>query len=289
MKMMTTARQIEIIRDMFDSYVEPVASSFMCGEVPSTVFEIHRRGTRENDWLAFIRFRNTLTISVFKCEVYLEDIVRLCRRCKIWLLTEEVYEIVSLYFMLHPLYQSQCVDFSHNITTDYESMLASAGKLTYRFIKKHFEFTDPVQKPVLEMLHIHNQLFTNRKTNHSLSLDMEDQRELYVGFMMNRHPMAYKTAIHFKASMSIVDQNGFIHLERIEGGKRTEYISDIDPDELMREEELRTKEKRNKKYRAFKIKPQKLSKEEKQAKARVTELHRRGVTNGEEGQEADFE
>ena len=66
MKMMTTARQIEIIRDMFDSYVEPVASSFMCGEVPSTVFEIHRRGTRENDWLAFIRFLTTGSYTVAK-------------------------------------------------------------------------------------------------------------------------------------------------------------------------------------------------------------------------------
>lgn len=259
MKMMTTMRQIEIIRDMFDLYVEPVASSFMCGEVPSTVFEIHRRGTREGDWLAFVRFRNTLTISVFKCEVYLEDIVRLCRRCKIWLLTEPVYEMIVTYYMLHPLYQSQCIDFAHNIVNDYESMLADAGRLTYRFIKKHFHFYDPVQKTVLEILHLHNQLFTNRAGVRSFRQQMEDEWEAYKGYMMNRYPMAYKTSIHFKASISRVDADGFIHLDRREEISKTEYISTESVDEIIQKQHEEDQEElaKKKQKRAFSKRPPK--------------------------------
>lgn len=249
MKMMTTNRQIEIIREMFDKYVEPVASGFMCGEVPSTVFEIHRRGTREGDWLAFVRFRNTLTISVFRCAVYLEDIVRLCRRCKIWLLTEPVYEVVVTYFMLHPLYQSQCMDFTHDNLSDYESMFADAGKLTYRFIKKHFTFYEPVQKTVLEILNIHNQIFTNRNVGYSLKNAMEENRLTYKGFMMNRYPMAYKTSTHFKASSCIVDADGFMHLEKREEISHTEYMNGDDVSDILKEQEVLTQKeiRRNRK------------------------------------------
>lgn len=266
MKMMTTPRQVEIICEMFDSYVEPVASSFMSGEVPSTVFKVHQRGTREKDWLAFVRFRNTLTISVFKCEVYLDDIVSLCRRCKIWLLTEPIYKIIVTYFMLNPLYQCQCIDFKHDNLSDYESMLTKAEKLTYRFIKKHFAFEANIQKTILEMLHIHMQLFTNTVGPRNLNREMEIQRTRYVDYMMRHYPMAYKTAIHFKASKSIVSEDGFIRLERIENIKRTEYIGQDDPDSILKryeEEDLRYEEydaATKKKYRAYSKKPPKKTK-----------------------------
>ena len=255
MKMITTARQIEIIREMFDLYVEPVASSFMCGEVPSTVFEILRRGTRENDWLAFIRFRNTLTISVFRCEVYLEDIVRLARRCKIWLLTESVYKILVTYFMLHPLYQSQCMDFTHDNLADYESMLANAGRMAYRFIKKHFRFEDPVQKTILEMLNIHNLLFTNRPGVRNLREQMEEERLTYKGYMMNRYPDAYRTSTHFKASISMVDENGFIRLERRNRAiPKVEYIGKENIDEIIKQQQ-EDFGKRKRKAKSFSNKP----------------------------------
>ena len=259
MKMMTTPRQVEIICEMFDSYVEPVASSFMCGEVPSTVFKVHQHGTREGDWLAFVRFRNTLTISVFKCEVYLDDVVSLCRRCKIWLLTEPIYKLIVTYYMLNPLYQCQCIDFTHDNLLDYESMLVNAEKLTYKFIKKHFAFEANIQKTVLEMLHTHMLLFTNRSTTRNLNRVMEEYREKYVSYMMRHHPMAYKTAIHFKASKSIVTQEGFIHLERVVNISRVEYIGQEDPEEILKQYQLEDMEKENKSHakKAFSKKPPK--------------------------------
>ena len=70
---------IVMIKDVFDNYVEPVAKSFMSGELPSVMLTIHRRGTREKDWLAHVRFKDSLTVSLFKCDVYIDDIYRLCR------------------------------------------------------------------------------------------------------------------------------------------------------------------------------------------------------------------
>lgn len=231
MKTITTTRQVEIIIEMFDRYVEHVASSFMCGEVPSTVFAVHRRGTKERDWLAMIRFKNTLTISIFRCEVWLEDIVRLCRRCKIWLLTDEIYKIISLYFMLHPLYQTQYIDFSHEIDSDYESMMAGAGKATYKFILRHFNFEDRIQKVVLEILNYHNMMFTNHfygPNKDNVGEAYEIERKKYVELMMARQPLAYKTAIHYKASTSLVDQDGFIHLARTADIGGTRYVRQED-------------------------------------------------------------
>lgn len=258
MKMMTTPRQVEIICEMFDAYVEPVASSFMSGEVPSTVFKVHQSGTREGDWLAFVRFRNTLTISVFKCEVYLDDVVSLCRKCKIWLLTETIYKVIVTYFMLNPLYQCQCIDFTHDNISDYESMLINAEKMTYKFIKKHFQFEANIQKTILEMLHTHMLLFTNRSGPRNLNRVMEEHRERYVAYMMRHYPMAYKTAIHFKASKSIVTQEGFIHLERVVDISRTEYIGQEDPEEILRQYQLEDQEAKNKKAKKpFSKKPPK--------------------------------
>lgn len=232
MKMITTSRQVEIITAMFDQYVEHVASSFMCGEVPSTVFAVHRRGTKEQDWLAMVRFKNTLTISVFRCEVWLEDIVRLCRKCKIWLITDEIYQIVSLYFMLHPLFQTQYMDFSHEINTDYDSMIAGAGTAAYKFIQQHFPFTDPIQKIILDILNYHNMIFTNHFNKNINPRDaMERARNEYVNYMMDKHPCAYKTSIHFKASMSLVGDDGYMQLERTIDMRGIKYIRQEDQHE----------------------------------------------------------
>lgn len=245
---MTIERQIEIIRNMFDQYVEFVAGSFMYGQVPSTVFMIHRTGSKEKDWLASVRFRNTITISVFRCEVWMEDIDRLCRKCKIYLLTEPIYEVISLYFMLHPLYQTQYVDFSHNdVVLDYDSMIAGAGKATYKFIKKHFPFHDPVQKTVLEMLNYYNMMITNQpyqSSTETLSEAMESVREIYVGYMMNRHYYCYKHAIHYKASNALLDADGFMIMERLNKNKSIQYVRDENVDKISKEEAEKKPKKR---------------------------------------------
>lgn len=233
LKTITTKRQVEIIREMFDHYIEPLASSFMSGEVPSTVFKIVRNGSRENDWLAFMRFKNTLTISVFRCEVYMEDIIRFCRLCKLWLVTESVYKIVTTYFMMHPLYQSQCIDFTHDNLSDYESMLVNASKLTYQFIKKYFIFEDPVQKDVLSIMDLYMRLFTNRTGSRNYNELMNEYRQKYVSYMMLHYPEAYRTAARFKAFRTMVSEDGFIILERRDAGY-IDYTGQGDPEELLK-------------------------------------------------------
>lgn len=206
---MSTEREVEIIREMFDTYVEFVAASFMCGEVPSSVFAIHSRGTKDNDWLATVKFKNSLTISMFRCEVYLEDLLRLCRRCKFWLITEPALKVVSLYFMLHPLLQTQNMNFAKSATVGYESMLAGAGDMTYRFISKCFAFTDPVQKHCLEVLKCHNILAVNLPYGQNKA-DVKELMEYewccYKQCMLEKYPAAYRKSTHFKASGNIMDE-----------------------------------------------------------------------------------
>lgn len=252
--MMSTEREVEIIRSMFDTYVEFVAASFMCGEVPSSVFAIHSRGTKDNDWLATVKFKNSLTISMFRCEVYLEDLVRLCRRCKFWLITEPVLEVVSLYFMLHPLLQTQNLNFAKSATVGYESMLAGAGDMTYKFISKCFHFSDPVQRHCLEVLRCHNILSVNLPYSQNKS----DVKELmdyewccYKQYMLEKYPAAYRKATHFKASGNIVDELGFIHISKRPVGNlehsRKESVEDV----LKLKGDLRRKNKK-----AFSITPE---------------------------------
>lgn len=252
-KMMSVKEEIDIIRRMFDDYVEPVASSFMYGEVPSTVFVIHRQGTKERDWLASVRFKNTTTISMFRCEVWLEDINRLCRRCKIWLQSEDVMEIVALYFMLHPLYQTQHMDFHTNAESDYDSMLYGAGMSTYQFIREHYPIKTKAQEAVLDLLNYHNMVFCNHfggRQKKTIERYFVVARERYENEMLRNHYMAYKTSIHYKASMSQVDEDGFIRLSPHIDISSIEYVN-RDVEQSLREyheEEENSRYKGKKKF-----------------------------------------
>ena len=77
-----------IVVEMFDKYVAPAAKSMMSGEVPSAMLTVHRTGTKDKDWLAFVQFKDAMPISTIRCSVYLEDIFRLCRRNRLYLITE---------------------------------------------------------------------------------------------------------------------------------------------------------------------------------------------------------
>ena len=279
MKMMTVKEEVDVIRRVFDDYVEPVASSFMFGEVPSTVFVIHRNGTKERDWLASVRFKNTLTISMFRCEVWLEDINRLCRRCKIWLQPVDVMEVVSLYFMLHPLYQFQHMDFHTKAEADYDNMLYGAGKSTYEFIKNHFPLRTKAQESVLEILNCHNMIFCNNfggKRRITVEKMMVVAWERYVNEMMRTHPKAYKTSIHFKASMSQVDEDGFIRLSRHEDISGIEYVN-RDVKRILEEYHAETEHNRYEGKRKFSVRKKNV------AVVRIDTRHGGSTTNGNSG------
>ena len=227
MRLFTLQRAVQISNEMFSEYVEPLGLSMMSGEVPQMMFMIHQRDSKYQDWLAQVRFKNTLTISVFKCEVYLEDVFRLCRRCKLWLITEEIFRVAVLYAMIHPLYQSQYLDFTRDINADYESMMAGAGKDTYRFIKNFYLARidyDPVEKIVLDIFRYHLMIYTN-KTETGCGEAYEDALFAYRQIMLLQYKGAYEVARYRKAQTYLIDEDGYMLMERRVTGS-TNYTVD---------------------------------------------------------------
>lgn len=227
MKLITLDEMVQYTTTLFDQYVEPVAYSFMSGEMPALTFMVFRSGTREGDWLSHIRFKNTLTISVFRCEVYLDDVMTLCRKCKMYLITKEVFRVAVVYSMLHPLYQTQYMNFTTNVNTDYESMMEGAGQATYKFMKKHFKFESPIERAILENLRHSVRTFVDDDSmTPTRDVDMDlliDARDRYDYYMTKYHPLAYRSAKRNKAQTNLIDEDGFILLEKkTKGG--TKYI-----------------------------------------------------------------
>ena len=218
MRLMTLQRCIEITQQMFEEYVEPLGKSLMFGEVPSISLTIHRRGTKDKDWLAHVSFKNTLSISVFKCEIWMDDMFLMCRRCKLWLLTEDIFNVVALYHMLQPLYQSQFINFGHDVESDYGSMLYNANHAACKFIKKFYLNKSPVnpaiETVVLNILQYNMQIFTN-STTPGLGERFHDAQEEYEAFMMEHYEMPYRTARIWTATTTLVDSDGYFKLERI--------------------------------------------------------------------------
>lgn len=221
MRLLTLDECADVTTKLFDRFVCPLAVSQMTGEVPSIHFGIHRRGTKDKDWLAQVKYKHTMSISVFQCDLWLEDVFRLCRRCRIWLITREVFQIVCLYAMLHPIYQTECMDFHRDMDSDYESMMIGAGKLTHEFIRSYYPITDDVQPIVLEILRYHMMEFTNHWYGLSDGSYRETYRDLqrrYEQEMLAVYEGPYKVARSRKANTSLLDYEGFLRLERITEG-----------------------------------------------------------------------
>lgn len=227
MKTITLDQMVQFTSDMFNHYVEPLALSLMSGEVPNTTFIIHRSDCTSSEWLAQIRFKNTLTISVFHCDIWIEDVMRFCRKCKMYLITEEVFKITVLYTMLHPLYQTQHMNFTTDVNTDYDSMMAGAAQSTYQFIQRHYHFTNTFERLVLDIVNINSMIMSN--TYKYLSADnlpsvvLSDLLENYSFYMTRNHKEAYRSAKRQKAQTNLVDEDGFILLEPITKGGTAYY------------------------------------------------------------------
>lgn len=211
MRLITLDEAVQITSTIFNDYVEPLAVSMMSGEVPSILLGIHRYGTKESDWLAHTSFKNSASISVFKCDIYLEDIFRLCRRCKLWLVTEDVFRVVALYYVLHPLYQTQYINFDIDVNADYESMMAGAGKEADHFIRKFCSLRTTTEQTVLDILKYHMMIFTNhyhgRDTN--VGRAYTDAIESYAYIMLVNYRGAYEVARYRKAQTCLIDRDGY--------------------------------------------------------------------------------
>ena len=217
MKTMSLDDMVTITNEIFDRYIEPVALSLMSGEVPNTTFAIHRTGTKDNDWLAKVRFKNTLTISVFRCDIYFDDVLRLCRNCKMYLVTPEVFRVAVTFMILHPLYQTQYMDFTTNVNTDYDSMMAGAGSAAYRFMQEHFKISHSIENDILDTLYYYSMIFTNcfkyAPKDHKVIDLLEDLNNKYVYYMNMYYKDAYRSAKYFKSYTNMVGPDGFIILE----------------------------------------------------------------------------
>ena len=117
-KTLSLDQAADICLEMFELYTEPYAYALMSGELPAITYLVHRTASKDRDWTATIRLKNSLTISIFRCEIYIADILYLCRRCKMYLQTPEVFRMAALFYMLHALLQTQHMDFSTNTDID---------------------------------------------------------------------------------------------------------------------------------------------------------------------------
>lgn len=213
MRDITLEEMSGITNQIFIRYVEPLAETMMTGEVPSVALNIHLTGTQDSDWLAKIKFRNSAAVSVFHCDVYLEDLMRLCRKCKIYLITLEVFSIAVLYYMIHPLYQIEWINGKD--LGDYESMMLAASKNTCRYIKEYYPIQN-LEEDVLDVLKYWMMVFTNRHYGRTA-----DQKEAfdqavkkYTDRMMDTRRSQFVTARRHKAQTYLVDRDGFIALEK---------------------------------------------------------------------------
>lgn len=217
MRLISLDEMCDITTRLFNKYVEPLAETFMTGEVPAVTFVVKRNGTRESNWLAYTKFKNTVSISSYRCEVYLRDIMELCRRCKIYLITKRIFVVVALYSMLHPLFQTQYTERTHS-DDDYDSMMSAAGKQAYRFMSKYFNFKTDEDHLTLNILKYYMMLYTNKfydlERNENPKKTFDNYIKMYETRMRSQYSAAYYGARKYKANTLLVTPEGFIKMER---------------------------------------------------------------------------
>lgn len=229
MKMITTDRCAEICVRLANEYLMPVALSIMEGQVPSMTLKVYRSGERD-DWTATVRLKNSLTISTFNCEIYVYEILQLCRVCKLWLVTEEVFTTVAAFYELHGIFQQVHMNFTTNIDRDYDSMMAGAGHSTYEFIRRQHPLS-PLESCVLDLVFYQSMIYTNNfkyaPKDAKVGELIAEAQGIYRNLMMEQYPEAYKTARRQKAQNYLVDEDGFIVLEPINRKEHTQYFGKL--------------------------------------------------------------
>ena len=241
MRMITTDEIINISCDLFNDYVEPAAVAIMSGEVPSIVFNLHLSGTKDKDWLATTKFKNTPAMSMYHCDLYLEDLDRYCRMCKMWLVTREVFTIVALYSMMHPIYQANFIYYKRKVDTSYEGMMAHAARDTLEFISAYHELS-VLEDLTLDVLNYHMMYYLNMtwdprirsvKVAHNVSMDN------WKRYMLKHYKLAYKMARFRKVGNYLIDEEGLIRMERNNRPNTKTIITDRDIREEPRNEQTK--------------------------------------------------
>jgi hypothetical protein len=220
-----------MVLDLMNDYVLPCAYAMMSGELPAVTCKIYRTESNDNDWTASVHLKNTLTISVFRCEIYIADIISFCRRCKMYLVTPEVFKPVALFYILHGLLQMHNLDFKNDASNDFDSMMVGASYEAYKFIKSHYEFTDSLEKTVIDIVWYYSMILTNNYKHAPRTIRVGDRiDQLYSDYVANMelyHHEAWRSAKRQKAQTYQVDEDGFIVLERVTKGS-TRYVGRSD-------------------------------------------------------------
>lgn len=223
MRTITLDRCAQIVQDMFERYVEPFGLSLMYGEIPKVILNIHRRGSKEHDFLASVSIRNSVTVSVLQCTVYIEDIFNLTRKAKLYLVTEPIFNVACLYAMLHPIFQrifvEECKDM--DVNTDYECMMVAAGMNACDFIGKTRGYWSYEETLALGMLRYAMMEYMNlwrlgpkhRGKDHYPQYVLAKKR--YLKYITKTYPEGWASARYRPAQHYLCDTDGFMLMERL--------------------------------------------------------------------------
>lgn len=214
MRTVSEETMIRLTHENFDKYVSPLIESLVIGDVVSVRYKVEMNYSSDKDWVAKTRFRNTPNVSVYNGVAHIMDILNLCRTCKVWLVTEEIFDIISIYYWINPVYRTQFLGVT-GTEADYESMLYTADKHAQVYIQKNVPNITSLQSVILRMLKYYTMKLTNKSPkNVNPYLEFDQAEKEYKSYMEKNHWEAYKTARRFKAQPTIVSEDGFIILEQ---------------------------------------------------------------------------
>lgn len=204
---------MEYLHKSFKKYAEPLIESLTLGDVVSIRYNVIEGHSVDHDTVAKTRFRNTLNVSVYAGVGYTLDSLALCRENGVYLITDEIFEIIAVYYWINPIYKTQFLGIT-GTEADYESMLFTADKMAQKHIKAEIGLTE-LQQLVLDVIRFRTAKFTNRSIK-GLNVYTEYSRAFskYKSYMEENHKGAYQTARNFPAQQCLVDENGFIILEQ---------------------------------------------------------------------------
>lgn len=243
MRLISIQEMVDDVLYVFEHYAEPLACSFMYGEVPASTIMIHRTGTYDKDWLAKVRFKNSVSISVFRCEVYLEDVLGFCRDCHMWLVTKEIFDLAVAFTVIFPLYQTQFMNFKETgVETGYHNMMTESGYHTYKFLKSHYRRHSEIEDLALEIFYYNsmrlNQTYKYLPKEFDLLDHLGEMDLKYKDYMSENHQTAFNMARFRKSQNYLINKNGFILMEDI-GKQPLKQDQTIDMDRQAILEELK--------------------------------------------------
>ena len=255
MRLVNTEEMIQISLEQFAKWAEPLACSFMYGEVPTSSIIIHRTGSYDHDWLTKVRFKNSVSISMFRCEIYLDDIIDFCKRCHIWLITKEIFRLAITFCMLYPLYQTQYMNFKEDgVETAYQTMITEAGKDTYDFMTQYYPFHDPLEKLILDIFFYESMHIIQTYKYFPEGLDYTETISKlilqYEKIMKKSYKIPYRTAQYRKAQDCLINEEGYMLIEYVDQ-REIKYDEDMELQQIPQEvkEELVHVEQKEKRKR----------------------------------------